>query len=123
MESNINDHITPIQQFFDMYADYYVIHKKPRNVTKCGLKLLEEAGEAAEAISAFTGNQKKTDKLLLEGTTPTDRLAEELGDVIIVALNIATAAKLDLEDLLLAAVDKMKQRTDKRIARNAENRN
>lgn len=122
MESNINDHITPIQQFLDMYADYYVLHKKPRSVIKCGLKLLEEAGEVAEAIFAATGNKKKTDKLLTEGDTPDMRLTEEIGDVIIVALNIATAAKLNLDNVFLAAANKMKQRTDKRITRNAENR-
>jgi NTP pyrophosphatase (non-canonical NTP hydrolase) len=108
--------MTAIQEFYDFFKNHYVVHKKPKNVLKCVVKLAEETGEVAEAILAFVGNEKKTQKLAGENDTPEDRLAEELGDVIIVALNTAHAAKLDLDQMFLQAGRKMKQRTDKRIA-------
>ena len=108
--------MTAIQEFYDFFKNYYVIHKKPKNVLKCAVKLAEETGEVAEAVLAFVGNEKKTLKLATENDTPEGRLAEELADVIIVALNTAHAAKIDLDFMLSQATEKMKQRTDKRIA-------
>lgn len=108
--------MSKVQEFYDLFADYYVKHKKPKNVLKCVVKLAEETGEVAEAISAFAGNEKKTLKLASENDTPEERLAEELADVIIVALNIAHAAKLDPDFVFSKGMEKMKQRTEKRIA-------
>ena len=111
---------TPIQQFYDMHKNHYVIAKKPKNVLKCAVKLAEETGEVAEAISAFMGNEKKTKKLAADNHTPEEALSEELADVIIVALNIAHAANLDIDKMLLSAAAKMKGRADKRLAEKME---
>jgi len=110
---------TPIQQFFNMYQ-YYVAAKKPKNVLKCAVKLAEETGEVSEAISAFMGNEKKTKKLAEANNTPEEGLSEELADVIIVALNIAHAANLDIDKMLLKATVKMKARADKRLMDRAQ---
>ena len=107
---------TAIQQFFDMHKNHYVVAKKPKNVLKCAVKLAEETGEVAEAISAFIGNEKKTKKLAADNHTPEEALSEELADVIIVAFNIAHAANLDIDKMLLSAAAKMKGRADKKLA-------
>jgi len=107
---------TPIQQFLDMYQNHYVVAKQPKNILKCTVKLAEETGEVAEAVSAFIGNEKKTKKLAADNNTPEEGLSEELADVIIVALNIAHASKIDIDQMFLTAAAKMKRRTDKRIS-------
>jgi NTP pyrophosphatase (non-canonical NTP hydrolase) len=104
------------ETFVAFYKSYhnYVEAKKPKNVLKCAVKLAEETGEVAEAVSAFMGNERKTTKLAKENHTPQDRLEEELSDVIIVALNLAVAAKLDLKKMLQDAISKMDTKAAKR---------
>ena len=88
--------------------------KKPTDILVSAIKLGEEAGEVAEAIIAFTGKSKnKIKKIFRKGQTPKAAVKEELGDVIVVCLNIATLCDISHEELFEAAGRKAKIRTSK----------
>ena len=88
--------------------------KKPRGILISAIKLGEEAGEVLEAIVAFSGHSKsKIKKLLKKGQTPKQAVKEELGDVIVVCLNIATLCGITHDELFESAGEKAKARTEK----------
>lgn len=100
-------------RFYSEYTRWFSV-KRPQDILISAIKLGEEAGEVAEAVIAFTGaSTNKIKKLLKKGKTPKDAIKEELGDVIVVCLNIATLCKINHEELFDAAAKKVKRRTDK----------
>ena len=100
-------------KFHEEYTEWYKA-KNPRNILVSAIKLSEEAGEVAEAIIAFTGESKnKLRKILNKGQTPREAVMEELGDVIVVCLNIATLCGISHEELFESAGNKAKVRTNK----------
>jgi len=98
--------------FYEEYSAWFDA-KRPKNILVSAIKLSEEAGEVAEAIVAFTGESKnKIKKLFRKGQSPKDAVKEELGDVIVVCLNIATLCDISHEDLFETAAAKAKVRTE-----------
>jgi NTP pyrophosphatase (non-canonical NTP hydrolase) len=113
---------TPIQKFYNAYMEYLPF-KNPKRVFKCLGKITEELGEVAEACLAFDGNTKKTDKIAGEGQTPEERLAEEIMDTITCCFNLANAAKIDTDMMLVACVEKLNEKTrDRRTKAEAKAR-
>lgn len=105
-----------LRKKFDKFHQEYISWfkaKKPRNILISALKLSEEAGEVAEAVIAFTGaSRNKIKKMIRKGTTPKNAVKEELGDVIVVCLNIATLCDISHSELFEAAGKKAKLRTE-----------
>jgi len=100
------------KKFYNEYTEWFR-EKSPTDLAISGLKLAEEAGEVAEAVIAFAGASKnKIRKLLRKGQTPRDAVKEELGDVIVVCLNIATLCNIEHDDLFESAAIKAKRRTE-----------
>ena len=100
------------KKFHEEYTNWFEI-KKPRDILISAIKLGEEAGEVCEAIVAFSGHSKnKIKKLFKKGQTPKNAVKEELGDVIVVCLNIATLCDISHSDLFEAAANKAKIRTE-----------
>jgi NTP pyrophosphatase (non-canonical NTP hydrolase) len=101
------------KKFHEEYTKWFEA-KKPKSILVSALKLGEEAGEVAEAVIAFTGESKnKIKKMFSKGTTPRSAVKEELGDVIVVCLNIATLCGISHEELFESAGQKAKVRTEK----------
>ena len=100
-----------ISSFYEAYQDWFIA-KRPRDLWKSMGKLTEEVGEVSEALSAFDGSKKKIRKLAKKGQTPEDSLKEELGDVIIVVLNLAALAGISHEELFEQMRIKSIQRTE-----------
>jgi len=99
------------KKFYTEYTAWFEA-KNPNSIFVSALKLGEEAGEVAEALVAFTGSSKnKIKKLFRKGTTPKEAVKEELGDVIVVCLNIATLCDISHKELFEAAAVKAKVRT------------
>jgi NTP pyrophosphatase (non-canonical NTP hydrolase) len=99
------------KNFYDEYTKWFEF-KKPTDILISVIKLSEEAGEVAEAVIAFTGVSKsKIKKILSKGQTPKEAIREELGDVIVVCLNIATLCKISHDELFEVAGQKAKTRT------------
>lgn len=74
------------------------------------MKLGEEAGEVCEALAAFTGSESKIRKFTRKNKFPKVAVKEELGDVIVVCLNIATLCGIGHEELFEFAAEKTKRR-------------
>jgi NTP pyrophosphatase (non-canonical NTP hydrolase) len=101
------------KKFHEEYTKWFEA-KRPSDILVSALKLGEEAGEVAEAVIAFTGSSKnKIKKIFNKGQTPKDAVTEELGDVIVVCLNVATLCNISHADLFEAAAKKAKVRTEK----------
>ncbi len=99
-------------RFHEEYTAWFEA-KRPKNILVSAIKLGEEAGEVAEAIIAFTGaSRNKIKKFLRKGQSPRSAVKEELGDVIVVCLNIATLCEIDHGDLFDSAARKAKKRTE-----------
>jgi NTP pyrophosphatase (non-canonical NTP hydrolase) len=105
-----------IQKFYNAYLEYLPL-KNPKRHWKCLGKITEELGEVAEACLAFDGNTKKTGKIAGEGQTPNERLSEEIMDVVVCCFNLANAAKLDIDQMLLECVKKTDAKTRDRRAK------
>lgn len=104
-------------KFHAEYTRWFNI-KNPTDILVSAIKLGEEAGEVMEAIVAFTGNSKsKIKKILQKGQTPRQAVKEELGDVIIVCLNIATLCGIPHEELFDEAGKKANRRATKAMAK------
>jgi NTP pyrophosphatase (non-canonical NTP hydrolase) len=103
-----------LEEFLQTYEEYANV-RKPKNAFKCTTKLLEEAGEIAEAVLACSGNARKQAKIEAEGQTPLERLGEELGDVIIAVMHIAHSEKLVKEQIFLNAIQKMQRKTLRKL--------
>jgi len=102
-------------KFHEEYTKWFKI-KKPSNILVSALKLGEEAGEVAEAVIAFTGASKnKIKKILSKGQTPKQAVKEELGDVIVVCLNIATLCGISHDELFESAGRKAGVRAQKKL--------
>lgn len=99
-------------KFYQSYLDWYEAFS-PTNLTLSTIKLGEEAGEVMEAILAFHGSQSKIKKLRKKGQAPKESIIEEVGDVIRVALNIATLAGVSHADVFDEATKKNRTRTKK----------
>jgi len=101
------------KKFHEEYSQWFAT-KKPKSILVSALKLGEEAGEVAEAVIAFTGESRnKIKKIFSKGQTPKEAVKEELGDVIVVCLNIATLCDISHEELFESAGRKAKARTQK----------
>jgi NTP pyrophosphatase (non-canonical NTP hydrolase) len=80
---------------------------RPSNKLYYICKMAEEVGEASEAAVALDGSRRKIAKLKAEGTTPLDRLREELADVINTAVLAAEQHGITPEQLLRTGTEKM----------------
>jgi len=99
-----------LTEFFHTYLAY-AAYKNHKNTLKRVAKLCEESGEVAEAVLACIGSDNKTKKIAAEtGQTPSQRLEEELGDVIITILHIAHTEKIDKLKIFEAAISKMNKK-------------
>lgn len=74
-------------------------------------KLIEEAGEYAEAMEYERGATRKVAKYQGE-TTPKEKLTEEISDVVMVALALARTEGLMIEDVLSIINRKLGERED-----------
>lgn len=90
--------------------DEYVEVKKPGNPLLTSLKLSEEVGEVHEAVAAVMGSARKIKKIAKDGQTPKERLAEELGDVLIVVKNMCHVFDIPFSTVLNSSVEKMNER-------------
>lgn len=100
---------------FDSFYDTFKEYSKTKNynsITRKALKLCEECGEVAEAVFAFKGNKKKIKKIEAEGQTPVDRITEEVGDVIVVALGVAKIAGVEPFKVIEYATEKLKRKVE-----------
>jgi NTP pyrophosphatase (non-canonical NTP hydrolase) len=105
------------KNFYSTYIEWFST-KNPKSLSDTALKLGEETGEVMEALSAFRGSKSKIKKLEKKGQTPRDAVLEELGDVVRVALNLATLCNIPHDELFLAASEKNGLRTAKIIEEN-----
>lgn len=87
---------------------------RPKNNLHYVAKLAEEVGELAEAVIANEGSRRKIKKLALQGSTPRERMVEELGDVVNVAFLLAEQFDIPLSEVLAAGSAKL---TSKRVNR------
>jgi NTP pyrophosphatase (non-canonical NTP hydrolase) len=74
------------------------------DISKKLVQLVEEVGEVARAVRKSAG-MKFTD------TTKQTELADELADVLIVLLGMATLADIDIHDAFVAKEEKNRKRT------------
>lgn len=97
--------------FYTEYTRWFK-SKRPRDILLSAVKLGEETGEVLEAVYAFSSKSKRKIKKLLDmGHTPKTAIREELGDVIVVCLNIATLCGISHTGLFEAAAEKANKRT------------
>ena len=105
---------TKTAQHMATYIDELEVYRKnrhrPKNNMYYGLKMAEECGELSEAILAFEGSSRKLKKLRAQGVTPLERIKEELGDVINVAILLAEQFNIPLSELLDTGSIKLKNR-------------
>ena len=87
-----------ISAFYKAYQIWFEL-KRPKDVWKTLGKLTEEVGEVAEGLFAFDGSKTKIRKLAKKGQTPKDSLKEEIADVMIVAMNLASVVDISHEEL------------------------
>lgn len=99
-------------RFYDTYKRY-VIAKPFGNDYSTMTKLTEEVGEVAEAMAAFWGSKTKLNKFARENKTVAGALKEEIGDCLVVLLNLATSCKIPHEDLFEAMTIKAEERIAK----------
>lgn len=71
-------------------------------------KLLEEMGEYAEAIEFDNGASRKIEKF--KDKDPKEKIKEEISDVIMVALALASCEGLNVEDILEIIISKLSER-------------
>lgn len=99
-------------KFDDFFQEYkgWLELKQPNDIFMTHTKLTEEVGEVAEGLFALNGSERKINKLAKKGQEPIDSLKEEIGDVIITALNLAVACGISHEDLFSQMQNKCKKR-------------
>jgi NTP pyrophosphatase (non-canonical NTP hydrolase) len=68
-------------------------------------KLIEEAGEYGEAIEYDNGSTRK--KAKFKGEDPKEKLKEEVVDIVMVGLALASIEELCVEDVLDILIDKL----------------
>ena len=100
-----------ISDFYSEYRKWLELYR-PGNLWLAHTKLSEEVGEVAETLFALFGNEKKINKLAKKGQTPQEALKEELGDVIIVALNMAFLGGILHDELFKQMQNKCIERTE-----------
>jgi NTP pyrophosphatase (non-canonical NTP hydrolase) len=103
-----------IRGFFKTYQDYKDC-RPPKGRADTALKLCEESGEVAVATFAIKGSKSKIEKIARGGQTPEENLIEELGDVIIVAMNVAHVNNIPLPVIFDTATKKMQERINERL--------
>lgn len=97
-------------RFYETYKRYVIARPIGPDYSTM-TKLTEEVGEVAEAMAALWGSKTKLSKFARENKTVAGALKEEIGDCLIVLLNLATACKIPHEDLFEAMTLKAEERT------------
>ena len=100
--------------YVEELALYRANRHRPKNNLYYMAKLNEEAGELAEAVLAYEGSRRKIKKLADAGVTPSERIQEELGDVLNVVFLLAEQFDIPLSELLDTGSQKLKLRRQKR---------
>jgi NTP pyrophosphatase (non-canonical NTP hydrolase) len=107
------DGLTAFIDYLTEMEAYRTERNRPNNKLYYIAKMAEEVGEASEAAVALDGSRRKIAKLKAEGTTPLDRLKEELADVVNTAFLCAEQHGIMPEDLLRKGADKMAAKRNK----------
>jgi len=84
------------------------------NSLRIAVKLSEELGEVAEAVALLSGDSRKVAKYPTLGLVGAeDKLAEELGDLIAVAVALGLSYGVDTKRIMEAALVKFKRFAEK----------
>lgn len=114
--TQVKPSVAGLTAFIDYLTEmeaYRSERNRPNNKLYYIAKMAEEVGEASEAAVALEGSRRKIAKLKAEGTTPLDRLREELADVVNTAFLCAEQHGIMPEELLRKGADKMAAKRNK----------